>query len=163
MIVLRLLTVRVACPRQLFNLKQAQSWSLDCLVRMWAVMSRWKLLPQLHFGYHVVAGSYLRALDSLSADMSTKVAGAVLASKVATVYSRSVVGLLQLCMKGSYPTLEEDLCGSLVGLLRLPRKSSFIHAIGENMLPSLQELTEDKSRTQLLTGELQVKMIGLDL
>ena len=155
-IVLRLLTIRVELSRQHFSLKQALSWALDCLVRIWVVMSSRKLSTQMQSAYHVIAGSYLRALDTLSADVTNKVPGTVLPFKIASLYARSVVGLLQLCLTGLYPTLEEDVCASLLGLSRLPRTSTFIRTTGEIMLPSLRELTGDQPCTQRLAPELQV-------
>lgn len=156
MIALRLLAIRVDLSRPRFNLKQAQSWGLDCLVRIWAVIDRWKLPSQQSPTCPVVVGSFLRTLDTLSAHIMSTVPGTVLAFQIATLYSRTIVGLLQLCSTGSYPTLEQDICASLKDLLRLPRTSTFIHAIGEIMLPSLRELTGDQPRTQVLAHELQV-------
>lgn len=161
MIALRLLAIRVDLSRPRFNLKQAQSWGLDCLVRIWAVISRWKLPSQLGPTCPVVVGSYLRTLDTLSAHITSKVPGTVLAFQIATLYSRTIVGLLQLCSTVSYPTLEQDICASLMDLLRLSRTSTFIHAIGESMLPSLRELTGDQPRTQSLAPKLQVNKPGL--
>jgi len=160
MIVLRLLTVRVDLSRQRFNVKQAQSWGVECLGRIWVVLGRWKLLTRPCSAYHVVAGSYLRTLDTFSADITTRQPDGVLASKIATLYFRSVVGLLQLCLTGPYPSLEKDLSASLAELLRLPRTSTFVHALGEIMLPNLRELTGDQPRTQPLAREIQVDMPG---
>lgn len=162
MIVLRLLTIRVEISRQRFNLKQAQSWGVDCLVRIWALMGRWKLLPHLRSACHVVAGSYLRTLDTLCTNITAQLPERVLAFKIATLYSRSVVELVQVCLTGSHPRLEKDLCTSLVELLRLSRTSTFIHATGEILLPSLRELTKDELCTQPLGRELQVDIPELE-
>lgn len=160
MIVLRLLTARVDLSRQRFNLKQAQSWGVDCLVRIWAVMGRWKLLTHSQSAYHVVAGCYLRTLDTFYAIITAQVPERVLASKIAALYSRSIVGLLQLCLADPSPSLELKLCASFVELLRLPRTSTFVQAISEIMLPYLRELTGDQPRFQPLGRELQVNMAG---
>ncbi len=157
MIVLRLLSVRVKFLQRRFTAKQAQSSALDCLVRIWAVIDSWKLLVPLRSSYLDVVVPYFQSLRALFAGICTKGYRTVLAFKVATLLSRSVAGLLQLCLTESYPSLEHVLCSSLIDLLRRSRASEIIvNATDEHILPVLQGLIGNQVQIQRLGHELQV-------
>lgn len=159
LLVLRLLVVRAKFPQHRSTTTQALSWTLDCLVRVWAVIDSWTLIISLRTSFLDVVVPYFQGLRALFSDICTIGQQTVLVLKAASLFSRSIAGLLQVCLRESNRAVEHALCSSLLDLLRLCRASRTIYnVIDEHTLPLLQELVGQQVQFHCLSHDLQVHM-----
>lgn len=157
MLALQLLSLRIDAFGEHVVDMQAQSWALDCLVRLWASMDLWQRTARSRPAYGAVAAAFLRTLLALIFAINSHELHTMLASRAASLLTRSITRIIQLCMTSSYPALEPSTSSTIRELLRLSSKTNIYLDVVENDLrPALQELFQNQGSAQALTPELQV-------
>lgn len=130
-------------------------WILNCLARLWNVISHKTWNAEYRLEQCVVA--LLETLTSILSQTMKSNYELFLASKTTTLLSQVICTVISSGRSQSTKALEESLCNSLLEMAQTSARSQLILAgFQGNLLPVLQETKEDQSRWNAFAVDIQV-------
>lgn len=131
------------------------SWILNCLARIWNVITlqKWNAADRLE-------QCVIMLLETLTSIMSQIVKynyELFLASKTTALLSQVICTIISRGLLQTTNVLEESLSSALLEVARTSARSQFVSAgFQGNLLPILQETKEDQNRWNAFTVDIQV-------